>query len=118
MDVKFANVWHTIGWNHFMPISKEGSRLLTIQFLCTLQEADDGISFCFFLREYQLSWMNLILLLGFHRKCIVDFDKTVCDFNHHSFWASISDQVVVGKFSPRCNEIHNPTLRLMHKWLA
>lgn len=118
MDVNFANVWHTIGWNDFMPISEEGSHLLTIQFLCTLQEADDGISFHFFRREYQLFWMNLSLLLGFHRKCIVDFDKAVRDFNCQSFWTSISDQVVVGKFAPRCTDIHNPTLRLMHKWLA
>ena len=26
--------------------------------------------------------------------------------------------VVHGRFAPRCNDIHNPTLRLMHKWLA
>uniref|UniRef100_K3Y3H1 Uncharacterized protein n=1 Tax=Setaria italica TaxID=4555 RepID=K3Y3H1_SETIT len=71
MDVNFANVWHTIGWNDFMPISEE-----------------------------------------------VDFDKAVRDFNCQSFWTSISDQVVVGKFAPRCTDIHNPTLRLMHKWLA
>ena len=101
-----------------MLISKEGSHLLTIQFLCTLQEEDDGVSFHFFGREYQLSWKNLSLLLGFHRKCIVDFDKAVRDFKCHSFWTSISGQVIVGKFYPCCNDIHNPTLRLMHKWLA
>ena len=30
----------------------------------------------------------------------------------------ISGQVVHDKFAPRCNDIQNPTLRLMHKWVA
>ena len=30
----------------------------------------------------------------------------------------ISDHVVHGKFAPRCNDIQNTTLRLMHKWVA
>ena len=35
-----------------------------------------------------------------------------------NFWGQISGQVVHGMFAPRCNDIHNPTLQLMHKWLA
>ena len=34
MDEYFCNVWHAIGWDCFVPI-EYGSRLLTIQFLCT-----------------------------------------------------------------------------------
>jgi hypothetical protein len=30
----------------------------------------------------------------------------------------ISGQIVHGMFAPRCNNIQNLTLRLMHKWLA
>ena len=45
MDVDFACVWHAVGWVDFVPIEENGSRLLTIQFLCTLQEVDDGVSF-------------------------------------------------------------------------
>ncbi|RLM70040.1 hypothetical protein C2845_PM17G07040 [Panicum miliaceum] len=30
----------------------------------------------------------------------------------------LANTVVHGKFAPRCNDIQNPTLRLMHKWLA
>uniref|UniRef100_K3YCF7 Uncharacterized protein n=1 Tax=Setaria italica TaxID=4555 RepID=K3YCF7_SETIT len=71
MDVNFATVWHTIGWDNFVPIFEE-----------------------------------------------VDFDKAVYNFNRHSFWTSISNKVVVGKFAPQCNDIHNRTLRLMNKWLA
>ena len=42
MDVDFARVWHDVGWDGFMPVEENGSRLLTIQFLCTLWEVDDG----------------------------------------------------------------------------
>jgi len=34
------------------------------------------------------------------------------------FWDLISGQVVHGKFAPWCNEIQNPTLHLMHMWVA
>ena len=45
MDVGFARVWHAVGWDDFVPVEENGSRLLTIQFLCTLREVDDGVSF-------------------------------------------------------------------------
>ena len=45
MDIDFARVWHAIGWDDFVPIEENGSRLLTIQFLCTLWEVDGGVSF-------------------------------------------------------------------------
>jgi hypothetical protein len=45
MDVNFARVWHAIGWDSFLPVEENGSRLLTFKFLCTLQEVDDGVSF-------------------------------------------------------------------------
>ena len=44
MDVDFAHVWHAVGWDDFVPVEENGSRLLTIQFLCTLREVDDGVS--------------------------------------------------------------------------
>jgi hypothetical protein len=30
MDVDFARIWHAIGWDGFVPVEKNGSRLLTI----------------------------------------------------------------------------------------
>ena len=41
----FANVWHAIGWGNFVPVEEYGSRLLTIQFLCTLWEVENGVYF-------------------------------------------------------------------------
>ena len=41
----FANVWHAIGWSNSAPVEEYGSRLLTIQFLCTLREVENGVYF-------------------------------------------------------------------------
>ena len=45
MNLEFARVWHAIGWDGFVPVEENGSRLLTIQFLCTRREVDDGVCF-------------------------------------------------------------------------
>src|SRR6185295_13217319 len=45
MDIDFARVWHAAGWDDFVPIEENGSRRLTIKFLCTLREVDDDVSF-------------------------------------------------------------------------
>ena len=41
--------------------------------------------------------------------------KACRGFDRHEFWGLISGQVVHGKSAPRCNDLQNPTLRLMHK---
>ena len=41
----FSNVWHEVGWDNFVPVKEYGSRLLTIQFLCTLWEVENGVYF-------------------------------------------------------------------------
>ena len=41
----FSNIWHEIGWENFDPVEEYGSRLLTIQFLCTLREVENGVYF-------------------------------------------------------------------------
>ena len=51
MDVDFAHVWHAVGRDGFAPVEENGSRLLTIQFLCTLREEAKGVRFRFFGNE-------------------------------------------------------------------
>ena len=41
----FSNVWHEIGCDNFVPVEEYGSRLLTIQFLCTIWEVENGVYF-------------------------------------------------------------------------
>jgi len=45
MDSEFNTIWHTLGWNKFVSVYELVSHPLTIQFLCTLHEVSDGITF-------------------------------------------------------------------------
>ena len=45
MDIDFANVWHVVGSEDYAPIEKNGSCLLTIQFLCMLRKEAKGVRF-------------------------------------------------------------------------
>ena len=75
MDVDFAHVWHAVGWDDFVPIEENGSRLLTIQFLCTLREVDDDVSFQLFGVERYFNWRNFSHLLGFSARLPVSLAK-------------------------------------------
>jgi hypothetical protein len=67
MDVEFRFIWKAVGWQRFVVVDEPGSGLLTLQFLCTLKEIEDGISFRFFRKEFTLTWKGLSTLLGFSR---------------------------------------------------
>jgi hypothetical protein len=47
MDTKFATIWKAVEWENVAPVDELGSRL-TIQFLCSLQEVEGGITSVFF----------------------------------------------------------------------
>ena len=105
-----------MGW--FCAIEENGSRLLTIQFLCTLREVDNSVSFRLFGVERYFNWRNFSHLLGFSARLPISLTKACHGFDRHEFWGLISGQDVHGEFAPRCNDIKNLTLRLMHKWVA
>jgi len=112
MDIDFANVWHAVGWDDFLPIEENGSRVLTIQFLCTVREEANGVCFRFLGNEYYYTWRDFSHLHGFSDHLPVSLEKSCRGFDQHEFWGLILGQVVHG------NDIQNPTLCLMHKWVA
>jgi uncharacterized protein YfkK (UPF0435 family) len=54
-------------------------------------------------------------MLGFHESYNVD-DDALEEFNKTYFWQDISNETVCPR--PCTDEIHNPTLRFIHKWLG
>ncbi len=73
-------------------------------------------SFAFFHKEYTLTWKGLSTLLCFHDSCKINLKNGISGFEKNRFWEDISGAPICKK--PRTNDIHNPTLRLMHKWIA
>lgn len=116
MDTKLDLVFRVVGWDGFWNIAEQGSKLLTLEFLCTLQITNIGIQFRLFRKEFSSSWKDLSLLLGFNSQCVVDVDHALQDFDRQKFWKEIS---VLNEFHrPRTNDIQHPTLRFLHKWLG
>ena len=66
MDDEFTSIWKAVGWEEINPIWEEGSCLLTIHFLCSLKEVDNGITFRLFEIEYFCTWRDLAHHIGFH----------------------------------------------------
>jgi len=90
MDVDFARVWKDVGWSFFTDVSKFGSRDLTIQFLCTLVEKQEGITFRFFSQEFSLTLKDFSTLLHFHQRCSVDINRALSRFRKESFFQSLT----------------------------
>ena len=59
------------------PVWEQGSRLLTIQFLCSLKEVDNGITFLLFDVEHFCTWKDLAQHIGFQRRCLNDLDHAL-----------------------------------------
>jgi hypothetical protein len=55
MDAKFDLIFPFVGWELFWDITELGSKLLTIEFLCTLQTTEDGVTFRFFKETFNLT---------------------------------------------------------------
>jgi len=49
-------IFQFVGWSSFASITELGSKLLTIEFLCTLQLTQTGVSFRLFTQEFYLTW--------------------------------------------------------------
>ncbi len=84
-DVEFHSIWKAVGWQRFAVVDEPSSRLLTLQFLCTLKEIEDGIYFRFFRKEFTLTWKGLSTLLGFHDSCKIDLQKGISGFEKNRF---------------------------------
>ena len=116
MDSEFELIFKAVGWKDAWKINKSGCKLLTIEFLCTLQTTDSEVSLRFFGKEFSFPQKNFSVLLGFPTQCTINVDSAIQDFDRMKFWREISKEIVC--YRPRTNDIHHPTLWFMHKWLG
>ena len=72
MDTEFDLIFQMLGWTNFWNITELGSRLLTLEFLCTLQNYEGRIAFRMFKQDIMLSWRELSNHLGFSSRCIMN----------------------------------------------
>jgi hypothetical protein len=116
MSTEFYTIFSLLGWASAWDVAKIGSKLLTIECLCTLRTTESGVYFRFFKQEFYLTWRELSYLLNFSSNILVDIDEALGDFEKHKFWTEISKHTVF--YSHRTSDIEHPTLRFFHKWLG
>jgi hypothetical protein len=116
MSSKFDAIFSLLGWTFAWDVSELGSKLLTIEFLCSLRTTESGVYFRLFKQEFYPTWRELSDLLNFPSNIPVDIDEALEDFEKHKFWTEISKHSVFN--SHRTSNIEHPTLRFFHKWLG
>ena len=66
MDIEFDLVFRAVGWEGVWNVVEQGSKLLILEFLCTLQITDIVVKFRLFRKEFSSPMKDLSLLLGFN----------------------------------------------------
>ena len=90
MDTEFEIIFRTVGWENVWQIDESGSKLLTLEFLRTLQTTDTEVTFRLFGKDFSIPWREFSKLLGFNAQCVVDVDSALQDFNRVKLWREIS----------------------------
>jgi hypothetical protein len=73
MSSEFDAIFLLIGWMSAWDVSELGSKLLTIEFLCTLRITESGVYFRLFTCEFYPTWRELSNLLNFPNNIPVDY---------------------------------------------
>ena len=60
MDSEFELIFQAVGWEDAWEIDESGCKLLTIEFLCTLQTTDSEVSFRFFGKNFLFPRKTLV----------------------------------------------------------
>ena len=81
MDRELNMIFNLVGWGNFWNITENGSKLLMIEFLCTLQVTELGVAFRLFKQTFILTWRELSNPLGFPPIAAIDIDAMLQDFN-------------------------------------
>jgi len=56
MDLELEIIFKTIGWENVWQIDEPGSKLLTLEFLCTMQTIDSKGTFRLFGKDFSIPW--------------------------------------------------------------
>lgn len=85
MDEEFLTVFGAIGWEEFWDLTNyPGSRLLTLEFLSTVQTSRENIYFRMLNQEYTMEWEHFSGILWFVN-CSVNLEHATRAFHKPKF---------------------------------
>jgi hypothetical protein len=117
LDEELLTILRTIGWGKYYDEPHLGSRLLTLEFLITFETVEKNrksfVKFCLFRKSFGCDFSSFSELLDFSKSCLPE-SIAMRNFNKVEFHDAISRKSARLRFS----DIHNPSLRFLHRWMS
>jgi hypothetical protein len=117
LDEELPTILRTIGWGKLYDEPHQGSHLLSLEFLTTFKIVENGrklfVKFCLFGKSFGCDLSHFSELLDFSKSCLPE-STGIRNFNKVEFSDAISGKSARLRFS----DIHNPSLRFLHRWMS
>jgi hypothetical protein len=117
LDEELPTILRTIGWGKLYDEPRLGSSLLTLEFLMTFGIVEKNrksfMKFCLFGKSFGCDFSHFSELLDFSKSCLLE-SSAMRNFNKVELSDAISGKVTRLRFS----DIHNPSLRFLHRWMS
>jgi hypothetical protein len=117
LDEELPIILQTISWGKLYDEPHLGSHLLTLEFVMTFETVEKNrksfVKFCLFRKSFGCDSSHFSELLDFSKSCWPE-SSAMRNFNNVEFSDAISRKSTRLRFS----DIHNPSLRFLHRWLS
>jgi hypothetical protein len=117
LDEELSTILRTISWGKLYDEPRQGSHLLTLEFLTTFEIVEKGrklfMKFRLFGKSFGCDFSHFSELLDFSKSCLPE-SSAMRNCNKVEFSDAISEKSARPKFS----DIHNPSLRFLHRWMS
>jgi hypothetical protein len=114
LDENLPIILRTIGWGKLYDEPRLGSHLLAHEFLMTFETVEKNrksfVKFRVFRKSFDCDFSRFSELLDFSKSCLPESSATR-NFNKVEFSDAISGKSARLRF----NDIHNPSLRFLHR---
>jgi hypothetical protein len=116
-DDELPTILWTIGWGKLYDEPHLGSCLLTLEFLMTFEIVEKNrksfVKFHLFGKSFGCDFSRFSELLDFSKSCLLE-SSAMRNFNKVEFSDAISGKSARLRFS----DIHNTSLRFLHRWMS
>jgi hypothetical protein len=117
LDEELPTILQTISWRKLYDEPCLGSCLSTLEFLMTFKTVEKNrksfVKFHLFRKSFGCDFSRFSELLDFSKSCLPESSATR-NFNKVEFSDAISGKSTRLRFS----DIHNPSLRFLHRWMS
>jgi hypothetical protein len=117
LEEELPTILWTIGWGKLYNEPRQDSRLLTLEFLTTFEIVEKGrkllVKFHLLGKSFAYDLSHFSELLDFSKSCLPE-STAMRNFNKVEFSNAISGKSARLRFS----DIHNPSLRFLHRWMS